>query len=561
MYVPTNKYVPYVGSVAPYLQYSTSAVPCYVPEAPDCLYEIIPSQIISFIFKNIHNIHSITSTRKMTSKALVIALFLLFCLQDTTCLASSAGSNESRHVLSTSKNGGHSKTFFFDGSSTVVSSYRDFDSLTKKVQSVIRSTFLPSGYPNRTPPGYLKFSMFSWIQDLSTQLRSVLATQRVLEGVGVGREGATALSALMNYLVRDGCGMIATLLFTSVASSRFRTDVKRWRLFADLMVDLGITLEVTAVLVPRALFLPMICIGNMCKALCGVAAGACGGSINLHWAKGSDISDINAKFGAQHTVTGALGLVFAAFFARSVDHVNPVRLWALYSSLTFLHIFANMQCMRIIAFDSPNTVRMNMLLAEFLAAPSKTTNTTTPALLKHSLSDNPLSSPIQVAQTEPLFFGMPGKYRKPPGPIPIHFGCSFNEFWERSGKSSVAPLDRKSLLTTKDNYILSSGGGGGGGKSSTHPCVVVSFLSHATPLQEAKAYFHANLIGNEIIQKRAVVGSSKALTEEERLDADAKAGQLVDKAWGKFQRSCKAAGWDLSKAELRTKGYEVQFID
>jgi hypothetical protein len=37
----------------------------------------------------------------------------------------------------------------------------------------------------------------------------------------------------------------------------------------------------------------------MCKAICGVAAGACGGSINLHWAKGSDISDINAKFGAQ----------------------------------------------------------------------------------------------------------------------------------------------------------------------------------------------------------------------------------------------------------------------
>ena len=43
----------------------------------------------------------------------------------------------------------------------------------------------------------------------------------------------------------------------------------------------------------------MLGLGNMCKAMCGVAAGACGGVINLHWAKGSDISDINAKFGAQ----------------------------------------------------------------------------------------------------------------------------------------------------------------------------------------------------------------------------------------------------------------------
>ena len=39
----------------------------------------------------------------------------------------------------------------------------------------------------------------------------------------------------------------------------------------------------------------------MCKAICGVAAGATGGAINLYWASGggSDISDVNAKFGAQ----------------------------------------------------------------------------------------------------------------------------------------------------------------------------------------------------------------------------------------------------------------------
>ena len=39
--------------------------------------------------------------------------------------------------------------------------------------------------------------------------------------------------------------------------------------------------------------------GNVCKAMCGVAAGACNSAINLYWAEGSDISDINAKFGAQ----------------------------------------------------------------------------------------------------------------------------------------------------------------------------------------------------------------------------------------------------------------------
>jgi hypothetical protein len=107
--------------------------------------------------------------------------------------------------------------------------------------SYVKATFLPSGFPDRTPPRYLSYATYSWLQDLSTQLRGVLAAQRLLEGVGVGREGATALSALLAYLVRDGFGMLATLLFTSISSTKspFRYDIKRWRLFADLINGMG----------------------------------------------------------------------------------------------------------------------------------------------------------------------------------------------------------------------------------------------------------------------------------------------------------------------------------
>lgn len=477
----------------------------------------------------------------------IVSVFLLFFLETGTCMAaSSTGNNQAIRVISTQKNGGHSKTFVFDpsedGPASDSRNQRNIPSpvaIRNKVESAIRSTFLPSGYPIRTPPGYLKYSIWSWIQDFSTQLRSVLATQRVLEGVGVGREGATALSAVMNYLVRDGCGMAASLLFTSAASSRFRTDVKRWRIFADLMVDLGITLEVTAVLVPRALFLPMISVGNMCKAMCGVAAGACGGSINLHWAKGSDISDINAKFGAQHTATGALGLMFAALFARSVDHVKSLHLWTLYTSLTILHIIANMQCMRIIAFDYCNTARMNLLLREFFQCwpqPSQ----------KEFLVPPVLSIPAKAAKSEPLFFGGTGKYRKGPSDVHIAFGVTFNEFWEQSGKSWT---QFNECVHNKDNYLISSGGKKHGG----HPCVVVSFLSNVTPLQETKAYFHANLLGVEL-QKL-----TENPDEASRVEAETEAKKQLESAWEIFQKSCKLAGWDLSKTELRTKGYEVEF--
>lgn len=129
----------------------------------------------------------------------------------------------------------------------------------EKLKSIVKKTFLPDGFPNKTPPGYLSYSIWSWVQDLSTQLRAILATQKVLEGLGVGREGATALSASINFIVRDGCGMASNLIFTATSSDKFKSDVKKWRLFADIMNDVGITLEVAATLVPSYFFLPMIC--------------------------------------------------------------------------------------------------------------------------------------------------------------------------------------------------------------------------------------------------------------------------------------------------------------
>lgn len=144
----------------------------------------------------------------------------------------------------------------FVSSSTASAPFTFIQSKVVDLKSVLRSTFLPR---MMIPQGYIKYITWNAIQDLSTQLRSVVATQRVLEGIGVGRADATAISASINFIIRDGAGMAASLLFTSLSASNFRYDVKRWRLFADLIVDVGITLEVAATLVSRTLFLPMIC--------------------------------------------------------------------------------------------------------------------------------------------------------------------------------------------------------------------------------------------------------------------------------------------------------------
>ncbi|EEC43518.1 predicted protein [Phaeodactylum tricornutum CCAP 1055/1] len=471
-----------------------------------------------------------------------------------------------RRVISTKRDGGHFTVFSLADSedSTAASSSSGRSELNSRlnvgrvllrnVQSGLRSTFLPSGYPARTPPGYLRYSVWSWVQDLSTQLRSVLATQRVLEGVGVGREGATALSALLNFLVRDGCGMAASLAFTSAAASRFQSDVKRWRIFADVMVDIGITLEVAASACPPTLFLPMISLGNACKAMCGVAAGACGGAINLHWAKGSDISDIQAKFGAQHTVTGSLGLVFAAFFAKSVSTVPGGRLWILYAALTALHVMANLRCMRIIHFDVFNTTRLRLVLRALFESGTLSNKTAVTTAENGSVFENPpfpktMPTPSEIAQIEPLLF-LPQ-----PASVPIYFGVSFDRFAKLSGKPR-AELEDSLLYREHESYIISSAASSslismGNGRR----CVVVALSSECTPIVQIQAYYHAFLLARLLSHLKPFERNGP---REDSDRAESAARQQVQEYWKSFVDAAHHKGWDLTKTQLRTQGYEIE---
>ena len=461
-------------------------------------------------------------------------------------------------LVSINKNGGNRKVFEWPGKQrddnnpqrNHATSRLSLRSLQQQVVSGLRSTFLPVGFPSTTPPGYLSYAAWSWIQDISTQLRSVIATQRILEGVGVGREGATALSALFNYLVRDGFGMAATLLFTYAASSRFRTDCKRWRIFADVSVDVGITLEVTATLLPPVFFLPMICIGNVFKAMCGVAAGATGGSINLHWSKGSDISDINAKFGAQHTVTAALGLVFAGLFARSVDRIAPISLWTMYILLTSLHIFANMRCMRLICFDYLNTIRMDMILDNAFA---------------NDASVQEMSTPQEIARQEPLWFLLPSIRRRlrrvkssALRPCPINFGISYDDFYKLSSNSAVEEstrswqqyaIDGTARGTVKDAYLLSSGYNG------STLSVNVCLLSSATPIQQTKAYFHAKLLRRKLQKK---LDKESTIAPDTLQDIEQDTEKQLEASWNDFVARAIDSGWDLNRSELQSSGYEIE---
>ena len=439
----------------------------------------------------------------------------------------------------------------------------------RRVRSALISTFLPSIPSSQVDDsskgnnqldklhssGYLKYILYDNIQDLSTSLRSVLATQRILEGVGVGRAGATALSATLNFIIRDGCGMVASLLFTSYAARGFRRNVKRWKFFADIMVDVGITLEILApcVLTNPTLqgwFLPLLCMGNICKALCGVAAGACGGAIQMHWAvkvMGTEdgISEVAAKGGAQRTVMGGVGLILSALVAKRLGSSDVQTFIGLYCLLTILHLATNHRALQLVSLDWLNDWRLRLIVQEFLACTNKEDD-------KRKHDEIKLSNPVDASKKEPLFF-VP-ELNSIEVKFPIRMGVSFNELSQLSynSQSLLQSHLTKRIVNREDNFMLSVGRHSKGRQN-----ILVSYFSNCSNSAKAKAYLHCCLV------RRALAALQTNAHDYDEVElayqAEQAARSELSKLWPVFERRVTAVGWKLDKTECSTVGYEMYF--
>lgn len=491
----------------------------------------------------------------------------------TFALASPSPTLGPRSIISRKANGNDKLYEYFteeDLTETTVNKpvvRHDSSSRKNRMAYMLRSTFLPltsntasSDKSDTTnsdqmmttlkQSGYLSYMIYDNLQDLTTSLRSVLATQRVLQGVGVGRSDATALSATLNFLLRDGCGMIASLLFTSIAASTFRRNIKRWKYFADIMVDLGITLEIIAPSVLatqryRALFLPLLCVGSTCKALCGVAAGATGGALQMYWAvklTGDEegISEVSAKSGAQRTVMGGLGLILAGLTARWLDggganHTHATWI-SIYCILTFLHLALNWMSMKIVALDWLNGWRLHKVVNDFLLSIDD--------INESEIIGAKCISPAKASRAEPIFF--PELFKNYPT---IRMGVSFNDLVQASSSASTL-LSEMTQKMHCDKYILKVGNGG--------RCILVSFLAGITNKSKTKAYLHACLTERALLENKQRVQLSGMIMDESEIQHAEQVGQdNINVLWSVFERCTYEKGWKLEKTEISTDGYEI----
>jgi len=263
---------------------------------------------------------------------------------------------------------------------------------------IIKRVFLPINFPSSVREEYLEYQLFDSLQAVCSYLRGVLCVKAVLAGSGVGSAKASAISTAILWSCRDGSGMLGSLMFAFNFSNNFEVYVKEWRLAADLLNNIGLTLDLASSYLPPHIFLVCASISSICKACCGLVAGATKAKISCHFSINGSISDLTSKESTQETAVALIGLGLGAICAKFLDsHTqSDVLTWCIFICLLIFHQYANYRLIRTLIFDTLNPQRLFLIVSSML---SKDGNTSL------SLSSSS-SSPNAISKRETLLLPM-----------------------------------------------------------------------------------------------------------------------------------------------------------
>ncbi len=205
----------------------------------------------------------------------------------------------------------------------------------------------------------------------------------------------------------------------------------------------------------------------------------------------------------------------------------------MYILLTLLHVFANLRCLRLVAFDYLNTHRMDLIVNDFLSAAERLGDDVND---EKSTKEINVMKPMSISKRESLIFGEALVRRTRYRELPIRMGSSF----DKVEGANEAPLVSFCLdqLSREHYFVLY------GSKE-----IVVGLSPEATNEMKAKAYFHACMVRKAV--KRGEVSAGVSLQTHSDVSLQ------VEEVWPVFIVNAARAGWDLRKTELSTDGFCV----
>lgn len=383
------------------------------------------------------------------------------------------------------------------------------------IVGVFKSVFLPQGYPESVSGDYMQYQFWDTLQAFSSSLSGTLATQASLRGVGVGNQEATVAAATVTWLLKDGTGMLGRILFAWQKGSKLDSEAKKWRLFADVLNDIAMFMEILAPYFP-AFFTLILCTAGIFKSIVGVAGGATRAALTVHQARRDNMADISAKDGSQETLVNLAGLLVSLILIPLVTD-NPVLTLCLFFLFTVLHLFANYKAVRSVVMETFNEARLSIVLQQYL-------------------KDKRILSPPEANQKEPVLFEF-GQT------VPIKLGVRLQEIVQSPEDLHMA------LKENSMSYLLGVRNG----------CVCVCLGPEASVSDEIRAMCQAVLLRNMLSSSNSKEAASAASKQQSHWEMVHESHKLMDTIFSPLFKGAEAAGWDMKRTQIDWDEWRVEW--
>jgi hypothetical protein len=140
-------------------------------------------------------------------------------------------------------------------------------------------------------------------------------------------------------------------------------DSKKWRLRADLLNDMAMTIELFLLPYYPIYSVYILCLTTMMRSLVGVAGGATRSAMTLHHAIRNNMADVSAKDSAQETCVNLIGSFVGLFLLTGVT--SPAWVASIFFFVTFIHLYANAKAVKSVCLKTFNEARYLIALEEY----------------------------------------------------------------------------------------------------------------------------------------------------------------------------------------------------
>ena len=419
-----------------------------------------------------------------------------------------------------------------------------------RLKTSLKNTILPEGYPHSVHSAYLSFSLWELLHRLTDSIASVLTTQAMMQALGMGA-ASMPLAAGLSWVLKDGIGSLAGIIYSALVSSEYDRNPKRYRFFAAILLHLSNLLEIASlILVPLlpGAFLTIGSLSYLGKHISMAASSATGYPFILTLSRGGGNSgDLGGKLNSQVTLAWTLGIGLGAVASYWLE-ASFLNLIYIFAPVALIGIFSTYKACKVVPIATLDRHRTELILDHlfgslnsnlFITSDASTVVTTMSKQL-NSIESN-LPSPQDIASVE----GFLCSTRTSVSDVCYHEDSPMREIvqsgetWETL-QASISDPETKSASATYLVLPLSK---------QSNPVVYIWFSTIATEEECLRGFYHAYLCRlfitciNESFLKRST--PTTALSNEPKM-INQWATEIVNQTFPRLLEGLKQRDWVTS---------------